>query len=93
MAVLTIANVVPRLIDGNADLTGLYSLRQVAAGDTVDLSTLGTSPSFQNVLRAVTIGFPDFVEIAANASGSVVTIPAGFNHNTCPTGYLLVWGC
>lgn len=90
MAALTIANVIPEFLQGNADLIGLYGLRNVSTGDTVDLASLGTSPSFQVIQRGVVIGVSTFVEIAASFVGTVVTMPAGLNKDS---GYLLVWGC
>lgn len=90
MAVLTGAQVVPIAIRGDADLTGLYSLRNVTSGDTVDLASLGASPAFQVIKRGVVLGVSDFVEVAATFTGTVVTMPSGLNASS---GYLLVWGC
>lgn len=90
MAALGITQVIPAFLQGQADLVGLYSLRNVSTGDTVDLASLGTSPSFQVIKRGVVLGVSDFVEIAATFAGTVVTMPAGLNASS---GYLLVWGC
>lgn len=90
MAVLTNQQVIPELLQGQAALTGLYSLRNVTTGDTIDLSTLGTSPNFQVIKSGVVLGVSDFVEIAATFSGTVVTMPAGLNKSSA---YLLVLGC
>lgn len=88
-AVLTAANVIPQYTMGGADLLGLYALRNVSTGDTIDLATLGT-PTFQHISRGVVLGISDFVEIAADFSGTVVTMPGGLSHSSA---YLLVWGC
>jgi hypothetical protein len=90
MAVLTSANVVPVLLRGDADLIALYALRDVTTGDTIDLTTLGTSPNFQVIQRGTVLGVSAFVEIAATFTGTVVTMPAGLNKDS---GYLTVWGC
>lgn len=90
MAVLTSAQVVPQFLQGGADIVGLYGLRNVNTGDTIDVSTISSSPSFQVVKRAVVIGVSDFVEIAAAFAGAVVTMPAGM---AASSGYLLIWGC
>ena len=90
MAALTTTQVIPAFLNGNADLIGLYSLRNVTTGDTVDIASLGTSPNFQEIKRAVIIGVSDFVEIAATFAGTIVTMPAGL---TKSSGYLLIWGC
>ena len=90
MAVLTIANVVPVTVRGDADILAVWSLRNVTAGDTIDLATLGVSPAYQVVKRAVVIGVSDFVEIAAAFAGTVVTMPPGLNASS---GYLTTWGC
>jgi hypothetical protein len=89
VAVLNSGNVIPVVVLGNADLVGLYSLRNVTNGDTIDMATLDP-PRFQVVKRAVVIGVSDFVEIAANFAGTVVTMPPGLNASS---GYLLLWGC
>jgi hypothetical protein len=90
MAALDGTHVVPVVLRGEADLIGLYSLRSVTAGDTIDLATLGTSPNFQVIQRGVVLGISAFVEIAATFAGTVVTMPSGLSKDS---GYLLVWGC
>jgi hypothetical protein len=90
LATLGPTQVIPAFLNGNADLIGLYSLRNVTAGDTIDIATLSSSPNFQVIKRGVVIGVSDFVEIAATFTGTVVTIPAGMNQSS---GYLLIWGC
>lgn len=90
MAVLGQANVVPVTVRGDADIIGLYALRKVTTGDTIDLATLGTFPNFSVVQRCAVIGVSAFVEIAAAFAGTVVTMPAGLNNDS---GYLMVWGC
>ena len=75
-------------VAGATDRVALYGLRNVNAGDTLDVGT-GGAGQFQTVERAVVMGIDVFVEIAATTSGTVVTIPAGMANST---GYLLVWG-
>lgn len=90
MAVLSPNQVNPVYIYGTADLTVLYALRNVTAGDTADLSTIGNNASFLVVKRAVCLGVSDFVEIAVSFTGTVVTMPSGLANSSA---YLLVWGC
>lgn len=89
MSVLTPNQVIPVTVRGDADIIGLYSLRNVTTGDTIDVTTL-SSPTFQVIKRGVVLGVSDFVEIAATFAGTVVTMPAGLNASS---GYLLLWGC
>lgn len=88
MAVLTPAQVIPQYTTGGADLLGLYALRNVNAGDTIDLATLG-SPVWQLCVRAVVLGITDAVGDWAATSGTVVTMPAGLG---TASGYLMCWG-
>lgn len=87
MATLTVANCTLVYSDGKADLVGLFALRKVTAGDTVDVSALS---QFQLVKAGVVLGVSDFVEIAATFTGNTVTMPSGLSNSS---GYLLVWGC
>jgi len=89
MAVLTPDQCIPTFIRGDADITGLYSLRNVTTGDTVDIANLA-SPKIQIIKRGVVLGVSDFVEIAATFTGTVVTMPSGLNQSSA---YLLIWGC
>lgn len=89
MAVLTINNVIPISIRGDANLVGYFALRNVTTADTIDLASLGVSPSFQVIKSGVVLGESDFVEIAATFAGTTVTMPAGLNKSS---GYLLVIG-
>jgi flagella basal body P-ring formation protein FlgA len=87
VATLTSANVIPVYLDGKADLIGLFALRKVSTGDTIDLSSVC---NFQIVKAGVVLGVSDFVEIAATFTGTVVTMPSGL---TSSSGYLLCLGC
>jgi hypothetical protein len=75
-------------VAGATDRIALYGLRNVTAGDTLDVGT-GGAGQFQTVERAVVMGIDVFVEIAASSTGTVVTMPSGMSAST---GYLLVWG-
>ncbi len=87
MAALSAQNVITRLIDSSgAALVGLFLLRKVTTGDTIDLSTIS---AFQLVKQGVVMGDSDFVEIAATFTGTVVTMPSGLSNSS---GYLLVLG-
>ena len=87
MAVLTNAQVIPVYSAGQADLIGLFALRKVTAGDTIDIANLS---NFQIVKAGVVLGVSDFVEIAATFTGTTVTMPSGLANSS---GYLLVLGC
>ena len=87
MATLTAANVLPIYQEGKADLIGLFALRKVSTGDTIDLSIVS---SFQIVKAGVVLGVSDFVEIAATFTGTVVTMPSGLTNSSA---YLLALGC
>ena len=84
MAVLSGANAVQVYSAGQADSVRLIALRNVTAGDTLDVAAW-----LQIVNRAVVIGVTAFVEIAAVWVGTVVTMPAGL---TSDAAYLLLWG-
>lgn len=87
MATIAAAQVIPVYTSGAADLVALFALRNVSAGDTIDVATL---TNFQIVKRGVVMGVSDFVEIAATFAGTVVTMPGGLANSS---GYLLIWGC
>lgn len=93
MTVLTSAQVIPMLIRGDGDMVGLYALRNVTTGDTIDVTTvpfqLGV-PTFQVIKRGAIISTTDFVEIAATFTDTVVTMPAGMAKSG---GYMILWGC
>jgi hypothetical protein len=91
MAALTPANVIQLYQRGDADMVGLFGLRNVNTNDTIDVATV-SAPPFQVIKRAVVMGVSEFIEIAANFAGTVVTMPAGMA-GTNSSGYLLVWGC
>jgi hypothetical protein len=90
VAVLTLSQVIPVYVAGQADIIALFGLRNVTTGDTIDLATIGSNASFQVVKRAVMLGVSDFVEIAASFTGTVVTMPTGLANSSA---YLLAWGC
>jgi hypothetical protein len=87
MATLTAANVKLVYEEGKADLLGLFALRKVTTGDTIDLASIS---DFMIVKAGVVLGVSDFVEIAATFTGTVVTMPAGLTNSS---GYLLALGC
>jgi hypothetical protein len=88
VAVLTSTQVIPMYTTGGADILGLYALRFVNAGDTIDLSTIG-APVFQLLVRCVVLGVTDAVGNYAVVSGTVATMPAGLSS---ASGWLLAWG-
>lgn len=87
---LDASHILPAYVYGQADIIALFALRNVSTGDTADLSTVGNNASFQIIKRAVILGVSDFVEIAADFTGTVVTMPSGLANSSA---YLLAWGC
>jgi hypothetical protein len=70
--------------DGQAEFTGLYALRKVSNGDTLDLSA-----DFNPPLRAVLLGVTlNGVATVGTFAGNVLTMPGGTND----AAYLLVFG-
>jgi hypothetical protein len=71
--------------DGRAERVGLYALKNVSAGDTLDLSN-----DFSVLKRAVLLGTTVNAAAQVSVNGTGIAIPAGANADA---GYLLVWGC
>jgi hypothetical protein len=84
VAVLTNVQVVRIWDEGLSDRTVLYALRNVTAGDTIDVSA-----DLNVVKRSVVLGTTVSVAISASQTGTMVTIPAGM---TADAGWLLAWG-
>jgi hypothetical protein len=85
MSVLALGiNVVRVWGDGQSEHTALYALRNVSAGDTIDL-TDDFNPPLRAVLLGTTLAGTASV---TNFSGNALTIPGG-NHDAA---YLLVFG-
>jgi len=74
--------------DGQADRILLIALRGVSTGDTLDVGPSGMQELLV-INRAVVMGVTQFVEIAANFTGTIVTMPSGLSSDA---GYLLAWG-
>ena len=72
MAVLAPEQVISVYVDGNCSKTGLFSLRNVTAADTADLSSF-----FKVVKRAGIVSDTGTTIGACSIAGNVVTIPAG----------------
>jgi hypothetical protein len=85
---LTEANVSTLYQRGDAAMFAVFGLRNVSVGDTIDLATV-SQPRFQVIKRSMVMGESTFVEIAAEFSGTVVTMPGGLDHDS---GWLTVWG-
>ena len=74
---------------GAADCVVLMGLRNVNAGDTLDIGPSGAN-QLQVIYRCVVISVTQSaVQIAASFTGTTVTMPAGLSNDT---GYLLAWG-
>lgn len=90
MAVLTSAQVIPKYVSGDAEQTALFALKNVNAGDTIDLGTIGNNASFLFIYKAVVVT-PAGAAGIASVAGTVVTMPAALPANA--SGYLTVVGC
>jgi hypothetical protein len=90
MAVLDGSRVIPVYVYGQAELIVLFAMKNISAGDTVDLSVIGNNASFQVVNKAILISSTGPAAIAAN-TGTVITMPAAIPANSA--GWMLVWGC
>jgi hypothetical protein len=85
MAVLTSPHNYAMMFQQDTPVTVvLFDLKDINAGDTADLSAW-----FQVINRCVVMGIISFVEIAANFTGTVVTMPNGLSADA---GYMLAWG-
>ena len=74
MAVLTPDRYPMRWLNGDTDRVAVFSLLNITAGDTVDISQY-----FTVVKRATLLGVTVNGALAASVSGTTVTIPAGPN--------------
>lgn len=70
--------------NGESDRVALYALRDITAGDTIDVIQ-----QFTIIKRAVIMGTTIAAAVGASISGTTVTIPAGANRDGA---YLLVYG-
>lgn len=75
-------------MDGQSDRVALYALRDISAGDTVDLAQ-----QFTVLKRAVIMGTTVAAAVGATVGTGVdatkVTVPSGASRDA---GYLLVYG-
>ncbi|MEU6674773.1 hypothetical protein [Streptomyces sp. NPDC046925] len=71
-------------MNGESDRVALYALRDISAGDTIDVIQ-----QFTVIKRAVLMGTTVAAAASASISGTTVTIPAGANRDGA---YLLVYG-
>lgn len=85
MAVLATTRYPLQFMDGLSDRVALYALRDITAGDTVDLAQ-----EFTVVKRAVIMGTTIAAAVAASVTiPTTITVPAGANRDAA---YLLVYG-
>jgi hypothetical protein len=73
---------------GAGECLVVLALRNVNAGDTVDIGPSGAN-QLQTIDRCVAIGAKDSVEISCVRTGTVVTIPGGFSNGD---GYMTALG-
>lgn len=85
MAALATTRYPLQFMDGLSDRVALYAIRDVTAGDTIDVAQ-----EFTVVKRAVIMGTTVAAAVAASVTvPTTITIPAGANRDA---GYLLVYG-
>lgn len=93
MAVLNSSQVIFQYGESGPDLFGVFWLRNVSTGDTIDVSAyqvFNSGGAFQEVKQAAVLSPAEQIANVAAFTGTVITIPAGF---TKSSGYLLVTGC
>lgn len=88
MAVITGKQVRRLFQDGTAAQMAVYAVRNVSAGDTLDLGPSGTG-DFLAVKQAAMIGSTVSGAATATAAGTVVTMPATLSGDAI---YLMAWG-
>lgn len=71
-------------MNGESDRVALYALRDITAGDTIDVVQ-----QFTIIKRAVIMGTTIAAAVGASIANTTVTIPAGANRDGA---YLLVYG-
>ncbi|MGW7066304.1 hypothetical protein ACWGII_26185 [Streptomyces sp. NPDC054855] len=71
-------------MNGESDRVALYALRDITAGDTIDVIQ-----QFTVVKRATIMGTTVAAAAGASVSNTTVTVPAGANRDGA---YLLVYG-
>lgn len=71
-------------MDGQAERTAVYALRDVSASDVVDVHQ-----EFSVVKRAVVLGVTVAAAASMSVSGTEITIPAGANREAA---YMMVFG-
>lgn len=88
MAVLGTTRYPLMWMDGASDRTALYALRDVSAGDTVDLAQEFTVLK-RAALVGTTVAAATSATVGTGVDGTKVTIPSGATRDA---GYLLVYG-
>jgi hypothetical protein len=92
MTVLGNMNVFRKMYDGDSDACAAYALRNVFAGDTVDVG-LGGLRDFLSVNQAIVMGSTVALATVAAINGTVLTMPAGLGvSGKGDAGYLFVLG-
>ena len=87
MAVLTGTQVQPIWQDGQAERTALIAVRNISAGDTLDLAAYGFSQVKRAVVLATTAAGSAGLTVTAS---TVVTMPGALAGDA---GYVLAFGC
>jgi len=91
MAAIPAAQIQVLYNQGGTDLVALFAVRDIQAGDTVDLSQSGVAPAFTFIRFAIVMSFSANKAALATTAGTVVTMPAGIPANSAT--YLLAGGC
>jgi hypothetical protein len=88
VALIVGQNVIRRYSEGTAELIGFYSVNDMTAGDTIQLSSDYVSISCASIMATVGPA-AGAAAVAAVSANTTVTIPAGPNHSG---GFLSVFG-
>lgn len=91
MALIPAAQIQVQYNQGGADLIALIVLRNVQTGDTVDIASIGISPTFVFIRYAIVMSFTARQASLATIAGTVITMPSGLPANS--TVYLTIGGC
>lgn len=82
MAVITSGQVNVAWYEGTSAKVALLAVKNVTAGDTLDLGPSGATAQFRQIKGAVMLGATVIGSAAATiTSGTVVTMPAGLSND------------
>lgn len=90
MAVVSGAQITVEWQEGTSGKTALIAVKNVTAGDTLDLGPTGAAPQFRQLKAAVMLGTTVIGSASASVAGTVITMPAGLSADAA---FILAFGC